>query len=660
MQNNKGNTNNNIGSHYSTNTQMITSTNTPIYESKGLQIMLLLLFLVELHSRFIHPIQNTSGLFTLAVIYCLYKDGMLYGLFSAVLAVAYTLYFYATPNEILLYTHNSLLKVSLNIVALLGGIVVVSFQRKEIQTYLHKLQGSEKKFRNLFQNANDAIFLYKLIDNQRPGEYIEVNNTACSRLGYTREELLKMSPIDINLQNQQYQFNDVIKKLVNYGHSTIETTHITKAGTTIPVEVSSHLFTLDNESMVLAIARDLSERQATFQKLLESEERYRQLVENSPDGIVIHNSGRIIYANNAAARLVKINSPEALIGIDINDIIKGDVKCVNEKYIQQIIAMDGSTMDVEIICISLPFKGDVTHQVIIRDISDRMKAEELQENIEEKKKLLEDALKTDQIKTELFSSISHELRTPINVIFATLQLIEFFVNNQDHNNDSKNLNKYLHITKQNCYRLLRLVNNSIDISKIDSGFFQINLQNHNIISLVEDITLSVAEYIENKNIQLQFDTNIEELVIACDPDKIERIMLNLLSNATKFTKKDGSIFVNLNKENDKIYISVKDTGIGIPKEKLDLVFQRYRQANNPLVKNNQGSGIGLSLVKSLVEMHNGRVYVFSESNKGSEFIVELPAIASASEIPINLQTDMNEGRIERINIEFSDIYGTSI
>jgi PAS domain S-box-containing protein len=407
----------------------------------------------------------------------------------------------------------------------------------------------------------------------------------------------------------------------------------------------------------LAIARDLSERKATFQKLLESEERYRLLVESSPDGIVIHNNGSIIFANNAAARLVKLDSPDSLTGKDIKAFIHGELRCMDEKHIQKIKAIDGSVIDVEVLCITLPFKGADACQMIIRDVSDRKKAEELKENIEEKKKLLENALKTDQIKTELFSNISHELRTPINVIFATLQLMEFFVNKQFQNNDTKTLNKYLHITKQNCYRLLRLVNNSIDVSKIDSGFYQISLQNHDIVSLVEDITLSVAEYIENKSIQLEFDTNIEELVIACDPDKIERIMLNLLSNAAKFTKKHGSINVTLKKESDKVYISVKDTGIGIPKEKLDVVFQRYVQANNSLIKEQQGSGIGLSLVKSLAEMHAGRVCVYSEPNKGSEFIVELPANVVDSETPPEHQAVAGEGRIERINIEFSDIYG---
>jgi len=174
---------------------------------------------------------------------------------------------------------------------------------------------------------------------------------------------------------------------------------------------------------------------------------------------------------------------------------------------------------------------------------------------------------------------------------------------------------------------------------------------------VEDITLSVAEYIENKGLSLIFDTEIEELVMACDPDKIERIILNLISNAVKFTEPGGTILVNIKQGIKTIIISVNDTGIGISKNKQKIIFQRFVQVDKSLARKHEGSGIGLSLVKSLVKMHKGAITVESESNKGSEFIIELPIyLVDDKKSKGNTKDYILEGNVEKIKIEFSDIY----
>jgi signal transduction histidine kinase len=212
--------------------------------------------------------------------------------------------------------------------------------------------------------------------------------------------------------------------------------------------------------------------------------------------------------------------------------------------------------------------------------------------------------------------------------------------------------------KQNCYRLLRLINNLIDITRIDSGFMKINLTRRNLISIIEDITLSVASYAESKGIEVVFDTETEEKIVSCDPDKIERIMLNLISNSIKFTPKGGSIDVNVYDGEESILISVKDTGIGIPKDKLDVIFERFRQVDSSLQRPYEGSGIGLSLVKALVEAHGGSISVRSTLGEGTEFLVEFPVKALEDEETIDMEEYKKQtmARVEIINIEFSDIY----
>ena len=262
--------------------------------------------------------------------------------------------------------------------------------------------------------------------------------------------------------------------------------------------------------------------------------------------------------------------------------------------------------------------------------------------------------------TEFFANISHELRTPLNIIFSSLQLGDFYINN---NLLHECIDKFINHKKsmrQNCYRLLRLVNNLIDITKIDAGFLKLDFEECNIVNLIEDITLSITEYVENKGLTLVFDTDIEEKFIWCDPDKIEKIILNLLSNAIKFTNPGDNIFVNLQDNEQSIIISVIDTGIGIEQDKLNIIFERFKQVNKSFSREHEGSGIGLSLVKSLVEMHNGSIEVKSTVGKGSEFKIELPVnkltTGKKSCTPSeDLYTKQNYN-IEKVNIEFSDIY----
>ncbi|MDF2673445.1 MAG: ATPase, histidine kinase, gyrase and HSP90-like domain protein, partial [Clostridiales bacterium] len=149
----------------------------------------------------------------------------------------------------------------------------------------------------------------------------------------------------------------------------------------------------------------------------------------------------------------------------------------------------------------------------------------------------------EKLRTDFFANISHELRTPLNIIYGSQQMIENILSGKNKN--SGNIDNYLNMIKQNSFRLTKLISNLIDMTKIDSTVYEIRPMNCDIIELVESISMSVAGYIESRNISLIFDTEVEEKVISCDPEKIERIMLNLLSNAIKFTDINGSIFVNI-------------------------------------------------------------------------------------------------------------------
>jgi signal transduction histidine kinase len=263
----------------------------------------------------------------------------------------------------------------------------------------------------------------------------------------------------------------------------------------------------------------------------------------------------------------------------------------------------------------------------------------------------------DKLKTQFFTNLSHELRTPINVIFASVQLISQKKADVKVDECFHGLDKHTKIVKQNCYRLIRLVNNLIDITRFDNGFLSIKPNIYNIVQIIEDITMSIVKYAEIKNIEVLFDTDIEEKYIVCDPDIIERIMLNLFSNSLKFTNQKGSIRVNIYNNDESVTITVKDNGIGIPKDKLNIIFERFGQVDSSLNRNQEGSGIGLSLVKALVESHQGTISVVSVMGEGTEFIIQLPVGVLIDHDYSNSNTNSkSQGMIDLINIEFSDIY----
>lgn len=293
---------------------------------------------------------------------------------------------------------------------------------------------------------------------------------------------------------------------------------------------------------------------------------------------------------------------------------------------------------------------------VIRRIEESIRLNNKVSDFNELKIKYKEIKEIEKAKSQFFANLSHEIKTPINIIYSCIQLLEVNkINGEKALSDA--YNKYDNTLKQNCYRLLRLVNNLVDMTKIDSGYMKLIFINCEIVSLVEDITLSIIPYVESKNINIVFDTYIEELEIRCDPESMERVILNLLSNAIKFTNKDGNISVIVEADDKYLFIRVKDDGIGISKDIREDIFSRFVQEDKSLNRKNEGSGIGLALVKSLVELHDGEVYL-EDVSEGSEFVVKLPNIKINEEVNNHNRVMDVESKplVQKINIEFSDIY----
>ncbi|RDC48492.1 sensor histidine kinase [Acinetobacter sp. RIT592] len=260
----------------------------------------------------------------------------------------------------------------------------------------------------------------------------------------------------------------------------------------------------------------------------------------------------------------------------------------------------------------------------------------------------------EKLKNEFFANISHELRTPLNIFYSTTQLLDVKLYD-DEADFRKVYSTYRQSLKTNCQRMLRLINNMVDITKIDVGYTKPNMKNCDIVRLIEEITMSVVIYAKQKGINIVFDTDEEENIIKCDPEMIERAILNLVSNAIKFTKPNGNIFVNIHINKEWVQIIVKDDGVGIPIHMQDLIFERFVQADKSLTRMNEGSGIGLSIVKAMVELNEGEIYLESDGKNGAEFEILLPNKKLLGDI-IEDETKDYKVDVQKIELELSDIY----
>jgi PAS domain S-box-containing protein len=338
------------------------------------------------------------------------------------------------------------------------------------------------------------------------------------------------------------------------------------------------------------------------------------------------------YAENTE-RIEKIFS-----GVKIeNSIIKNITKDGRERYCEwntEVIAGEENNI-IEIISI----------------ISD--KTENLE--VEEKIKIQKEEIEYNQLRTQFFANISHELKTPLNLIFSSLQLIDFHFNKGNLQQKKDKIHKYLSSIKINGYRLLRLVNNVIDITRIDVNSFNLSRGNFDIVKFCEAVVDSIEDYIKEKDRNFSYNSDINKAIIAFDPFNIERVILNLISNAVKFTNPGDNISLRLSREAGEIIISVIDTGIGIEEENQEVIFDQFRQVDQSFKKKREGSGIGLYLVKSIVEMHGGRVKLESDLGEYSEFRVYLPDKIIDKDI-VEQESYSPASLLDKIEIEFSDIY----
>jgi signal transduction histidine kinase len=431
--------------------------------------------------------------------------------------------------------------------------------------------------------------------------------------------------------------------------------------------------------MVISIAADITEHIKDLNLIQEQKEQLEAIINSMSDGIIISekDTKKFTLLNKTARDFFssseKVSKTGELINFDKCFYDGGGKEVSFEDSPGFRVFNKGKYNDYRLTIVHPDKKmyvsvngspiydkdGEVKRAVLcIRDMTRYVKKEiELEEsrlrllNAElERNKALERAI---EMKDEFLSLISHELRTPLNVITTAIQAMKYIYRDEM----SDKVREYMNIIRQNAFRQLRLVNNLLDITRANAGRIKIKKKNIDIVFLTRSITESVNAYASRKGINIIFTSLLSEKIIGIDDEKYERILLNLLSNAIKFTPEGKHIEVKLSSKKKNIRIEITDYGIGIPEDKLALIFERFGQVDSSLSRQAEGSGIGLSLVKKFVEALRGSISVKSKVNEGSTFTILFPGEILKEE---NSETEMtwllDNHIIETMNVEFSDIY----
>jgi|WetSurMetagenome_2_1015567.scaffolds.fasta_scaffold00535_4 PAS domain S-box-containing protein len=661
---------------------------------------------------------------------------------------------------------------------------------------------NEQRYRILFSNINDAVFVHEFTEEGLPGRFLEVNDIACSRLGYSQDELLTMTPKDIDAPECFELVPDMMKRLMKDNHAVWEGVHVSKNGTRIPVEISNHLFEMEGKPVILSTVRDITERRRSEMLLKQSEEKYRKIFENVQD---------IFYQADTKGRIVEISpsverysgyKPEELIGMKIEDVymnpedreellktlsskgetedyiiklrtkdrreifvsanihmiygpdgdpagVEGSLRDVtgriiaeeklkvsekllrqqNEEYAtlnkilknknEQILFINKELQQASDIFISIRtglfiynlentdddrtlrlmalnpaaerltgisandvlgktldecFPGlrekgipnefaDVVRTrtskhfdeiiygdervkegsfsfnafplpdncvgVSFENITEQIQAREVIIDSNRQLKIAkEKAEESDRLKSAFLANMSHEIRTPMNGIMGfSIMLANPLLPQPERD-------AYVKFISSSCDQLLHIVNDIIDISKIEAGQIDLSETAFDLKELFEELYSYYSQAATEKRIELVIKPLPDKLAanqrIISDRTKLRQVLDNLLSNAVKFTH-SGKIILQCELVNRFIQFKVEDTGIGIPPDLQDAVFERFRQVETSYIKNYGGTGLGLSITKAYVEKMGGKIRISSELGKGSVFSFDLPYKAAIPE-----------------------------
>ncbi len=539
-----------------------------------------------------------------------------------------------------------------------GNILDIT-ERRQVEM---ALRDSESRMRSVFEQANDGIYIISA-----ENRYLDVNDRGLELLGYTRDELLRMGVADVLAPYEVARLAVEPPRMMSGVPHFAEWEHVRKDGTTFPGEVSAKKL---NDQSYLALVRDLTERRRGEEQLRATHQMADDIVRSIPSGLLIFHYVEpdklfLLSGNPEAERLTGLRIAD-YIGKDYNEVwptaaaggltnaylevMRTGKDFETEDFYYKDERLEGSfrirAFRLLNECLAVSFESITVRKQAeeeLRKYRDHLenivkaRTQELEEAREALVNIVEDlneksvhlaqameqAQSADRLKSAFLATMSHELRTPLNSIIGfTGMLLQGLVGALN-----KEQKKQLKMVQDSAHHLLALINDVLDISKIEAGQVEIVAKRFDMPALIQKIVEKFPPLTEKKGVGLTVRIAPDVGTIVSDRRRVEQIIINLLGNAVKFTER-GEVrlecAVEREGEDGWMVTRVTDTGVGIKREDMDVIFNPFQQIDSGITRQYEGTGLGLSICKRLVELLGGKIWAESEWGKGSAFVFTLP------------------------------------
>jgi PAS domain S-box-containing protein len=518
-------------------------------------------------------------------------------------------------------------------------------QTSPVNADASKRVDAERWLAAIVESSDDAI-IGKTLD----GVITSWNAGAQRIFGYSAHEVVG-KPVTILIPPDRWDEETQILSRLRSGDRIdhFETTRIRKDGARIAISLTISPIRDSTGAItgISKIARDVTEQRRLMAReesaLAEAlaERKFRRLIEDAPDAILqVDSNGKILLANRTAERMFGYSNQELLaIGVDslIPEAARAKHAALRREFAEAGVSRpmglgldlharrkDGTELPVEISLSPIQTEAGIYITAVIRDVSERKLAEQQIHSLEqsylaELEERHKEAERLNRMKSEFMASVSHELRTPLHTIIGFAELLS----EESEGPLTEKQRRFVHHIQTDSEHLLGLINDVLDLSRIEAGGLVVRTEALPLKPAISEAVNAIRPQADTKRVSVR-EGAVPKIDVLADPLRVRQILYNLLSNGVKFTEPGGEVAVTASSGEDFVQITVADNGRGIPQEECSRIFDKFYQVGYTTAGVRQGTGLGLTICKQLVEIQGGKIWVDSKPGKGSQFHFTLP------------------------------------